>query len=228
MHIIGFFVLVLSFLIEISFSSRIPSTDPSASSAEFYVRHDAPSIRHSSALLPRAILPGAPRSYLRVAVRHLAMIIPSPVYNTRTDIRLYNIVAAFLSEIIQNVNGLIPDPNKRRTWLQAWSDTPPLPTFIFQQGALQLLMRTDPGQTIPWEFVDWFCNEMRHGAPAYCGGGGYASFFQEWFQTEAGQIIYVVFGASGPWQAVYNTQIEPRINLLGEARDMTLLRPPGP
>ncbi|KAL8850383.1 MAG: hypothetical protein Q9221_004703 [Calogaya cf. arnoldii] len=227
MHISRFFILGLSFLINFSFCSTIPLINPSTSSAELYTRHNTQSIHHADPLPKRAILPGAPRSYLRVAFRHLAMIIPSPLYSPAADIRLYNIVAQFLSEIIQRVNGLVPDPDHRRTWFQAWSDTPELSTFIFRQGALQLIMRTDADQTIPWEFVDWFCNEMRHGAPAFYGGGGYASFFQEWFRTEAGQVIYVVFGAAGPWQAVYSTQLEGKINLLGEERRLTLLLPPG-
>ena len=130
MHIIRFCVRYLLILREISYCSQLPPTHPSVASAELFVKHDASSTHSPGAILPRAILPSALRSY-RVAFPHLGMPVPSPVYSTRTDIRLYNIVPQFLSGIIQNVSSLIRDLNKTRTWLQAWSDTPPLPTFGF-------------------------------------------------------------------------------------------------
>ena len=124
MHIIRFYVLFLSILLQISYCLQLPPSHLSVASAGLYVKRDASSTRPSRAILPRAILPSAPRSYLRVVFRHLAMTVPSLVYSTRIDIRLYNIVPQSLSEMVQNVSSLIRDPNKTRTWLQAWSDTP--------------------------------------------------------------------------------------------------------
>ncbi|KAL8999030.1 MAG: hypothetical protein Q9169_002028 [Polycauliona sp. 2 TL-2023] len=227
------FVLLLSSLSSLIITSlclHIPPPAQISTSAgvDLHVRDDT-----SSPISRRAILPGAPRSYVRVLVRRLAMIVPAPL-NTNYwrppgqtfDGNVYAIVANFFSKILLGLNGLQiggDDPAPA-----PWYNSPPEQGFYFTKGHLRLTIIAQTG-VVPWEFVDWFCNEMRHGSPALEGGGGYATFFQEFFRVpETGQIIAVAFGSiGGTWQDILGDPISRRPDLLGNPKPFTPLDPPG-
>ena len=108
--------------------------------------------------------------------RRLPPIVPSPLNSNvwmnsaSSDTRLYPVITSFFSSLMPQIKGLMTEING--VVPAAWSDSPPQPTIEPGHGQLSSRMMSRDGRPIPWELLDWFCNEISHGTPALEGGGG--------------------------------------------------------